>query len=41
MILKVTRFSRRNKITPMVQFVRFPEGVSPQMGFRLLGKPSK
>ena len=40
MILKVTRFSRRNKITPMVQFVRFPEGISPQVGFRLLGNPS-
>ena len=24
----------------MVQFVRFPEGVSPQMGYRLLGNPS-
>lgn len=40
MILKVTRYSRRNKITPMVKFVRFPEGISPQLAFRLLGNPS-
>jgi len=37
MILKVSRFSRRNKITPIIQFVRFPEGMSQQLAIRLLG----
>ena len=40
MILKVSRFSRRNKVTPIVQFVRFPEGTSKQLATRLLGNRS-
>ena len=37
MILKVSRFSRRNKVEPWVSFVSFPQGTSRQLATRLLG----
>jgi hypothetical protein len=40
MILKVSRFSRKNKIEPWVSYVQFAEGTSKQLATRLLGNKS-
>jgi hypothetical protein len=40
MILKVSRFSRKNKIKPQVSYVQFAEGTSKQLATRLLGNKS-